>query len=67
MDDLELLWERILSRDSSQIRAAYTTLSPPERAAVMSHLQRMVTKPGWHIEQSTSARFALQTLGELKE
>jgi hypothetical protein len=60
--DPELFWESILSRDEMLIRSAYKTLNIEEKTAVISHLQRMVSEPGWHPEQCASALAALGTL-----
>lgn len=64
MDDakLEGLWERLLSRQPEEVRTAFLSLSTREQEAVLAHLGRMVTEPGWHPEQRTSAQAALDAL-----
>jgi len=63
-DDLDTLWDQLLSRDMACIQVVFSALTPAEQAAVLSHLQRMATESGWHTEQSRSAQIALQALGE---
>lgn len=63
-DDLDTLWNQLLSRDMARIRLAFSALTPADQAAVVSHLQRMAAESGWHAEQSRSAEIALQALGE---
>ncbi len=63
-DPLEKLWDDLLSRQENQIRAAYQELTSEEQDAVLEHLQRMVSEPGWHPEQRLSAHAALRVLGE---
>ncbi len=63
-DPLEKLWDNLLSRQNNQIRAAYQELTSEEKDAVLEHLQRMVSEPGWHPEQRLSAKAALRVLGE---
>jgi hypothetical protein len=59
---LENLWGQLLSRQADLVRQAYDLLSPAERQAVLSHLQRMANEPGWHEEQRISAQAALNAL-----
>lgn len=59
---LENLWDHLLSRDPASIRAAYVELGMEEQEAVLSHLQRMASEPGWHPEQQVSALAALKAL-----
>ncbi|KPL84271.1 hypothetical protein SE15_03780 [Thermanaerothrix daxensis] len=61
--DPETFWEAILSRDPQQIRATFAPLDRESQMAVMQHLFRMATEPGWHPEQRLSARKALEALG----
>jgi hypothetical protein len=63
-DDLEALWENLLSRQPDRVRAAFAGLSADERSAVLAHLQRMAEEPGWHPEQRKSAAAALKALEE---
>jgi hypothetical protein len=59
---LEELWERLLSGDASQVREAFASLSAAEQAAVLAHLERMVSEEGWQPSQRESARAALEAL-----
>lgn len=64
-DALEKLWDGLLSRQDSQIQSAYKELTSEEQDAVLEHLRRMVSEPGWHPEQRLSAQAALRALGEI--
>ena len=46
MDDLESLWDGLLSRHDESIRAAWAVLSRREQRAVHAHLVRMATEKG---------------------
>jgi hypothetical protein len=61
-DDLETLWDRLLSREPEQIRSAFAALALDEQRAVAAHLQRMAAEPGWHPEQRLSAQAALDAI-----
>lgn len=58
----EDFWDAILSRHPNLIRQACRTLDETERKALLAHLKRMSTEPGWHPEQVASALAALQAL-----
>jgi len=60
--ELEDLWDRLLSRQPEQARAAFARLAPTEQAAVRAHLTRMAQEDGWHPEQRQSALLALDAL-----
>lgn len=60
--DPEWLWEQLLSRLPASIKDAFATLDPSDQQAVLAHLQRMVTEPGWQPEQRLSATTALDVL-----
>jgi hypothetical protein len=62
MDDLEQLWEALLSQDPAQIRRAWGDLTDDESLAVLAHLARMRDEPGWSTEQQAAAAYALQVL-----
>lgn len=64
MDDAEIeaIWDGLLSRQPEMIRATYARLTGEEQTAVLAHLHRMATEPGWHAEQITSAKAALEAL-----
>ncbi len=61
-DAPENVWEQLLSRQSELVQQAFLNLSPLDRQAVMTHLQRMFHEPGWHPEQRKSAELALEAL-----
>ncbi|MBN2547867.1 MAG: hypothetical protein JXB15_01820 [Anaerolineales bacterium] len=61
-EELESLWDRLLSRQPEQVREAFHSLSETEKAAVLQHLERMANESGWHPEQRLSAEQALQAL-----
>ncbi len=61
-NDLEALWDALLSREPERIRLAYRDLETGEQKAVLTHLERMTTEPGWHPEQRLSAQAALDAL-----
>ena len=60
--DLQSLWDGLLSRREARVRAVFAALSTKEQAAVITHLERMVKEPDWHIEQRKSAEAALEIL-----
>ena len=64
--NLEILWEDILSRQPDRIRNTFASLTVDERKAILTHLERMATEPGWHIEQQRSAESALMILKDLE-
>jgi hypothetical protein len=64
-DPLELFWNAMLSRVPERARSAYATLDVEEKQAVLAHLQRMTSEPGWHPEQVRSAQAALEALQEI--
>ena len=61
-DQLEGLWEDLLSRQPELIWAAFDSLDKPSQKAVFTHLQRMVSEVGWQPEQQVSAKAAIQAL-----
>ena len=65
-DSIEDFWEEILSRQTERIQAAFASLSVEEKVAVLQHLKRMTSEPGWHPEQIASASKALETLNHEK-
>ncbi len=62
MDEIEQLWELLLSRQPELVQQAYQGLAKEEQEAVMAHLKRMVDEPDWHPEQRISAQAALDAL-----
>lgn len=61
-DTLERLWDSLLSRQPELVRAAFKPLRAEEKQAVLAHLKKMVSEPGWHPEQQLSAGAALKAL-----
>jgi hypothetical protein len=62
--DPEDLWGQLLSREATQVQAAFASLAPEEQDFVLAHLYRMVEETGWHAEQRLSARAALIALSK---
>jgi hypothetical protein len=62
MDDLDLLWEDLLSHDPARIRRAWGKLTDDESLAVLTHLRRMRDEEGWSPGQQAAAATALQVL-----
>lgn len=62
MENLEEVWDALLSRQSDLIRQAFDTLDQASQKVVISHLHRMVSEPDWHPEQQISAKIALDTI-----
>jgi hypothetical protein len=60
--DLENIWDALLSRDAEQVRSAYNSLGPTERDQVLAHLLKMTSEEGWHPQQRESARAALAAI-----
>jgi hypothetical protein len=61
-NDLEQIWEALLSRDELRICSIYNRMNIEEQQAVLTHLRRMVSEPGWHTEQRISAQKAIEAL-----
>ena len=59
---LETIWDNLLSHEPEKIQHAYQLLDNSSQVEVIDHLKKMVTEDGWHPEQVTSARIALNTL-----
>jgi hypothetical protein len=66
LDDLESLWDALLSREPERIRQVFDHLEPLERDAVLTHLKKMSHETGWHPEQQKSAQSALSVLEKFK-
>lgn len=62
---IEQFWDNLLSREPASVRQAYATLEKKEQVAVLVHLRKMVSEPGWQPEQRASAAAALEALGGL--
>ena len=67
MNEVEIVWEALLSRDVAQIRPAYLALDAQTRRAVGSHLRVMTSEDGWHPEQVISARAALDVIAAIEK
>jgi hypothetical protein len=61
-DQLEQMWDKILSRQPEEVRKAFHNLDILEQQAILEHLKCMANEPGWHIEQRISAQAALAAL-----
>lgn len=61
-DELDQLWDGLLSRQEEQVWEAYRSLDAKEQEAVVAHLMRMANETGWHPEQRNSAQAALRIL-----
>ena len=64
-DELETLWDALLSRQANLILQAFNSLDKEGKEAVMNHLKRMSTEMGWHPEQAASAKSALDVLEKI--
>ncbi len=60
--ELEQLWDAILSRNEEKIKTAYCDLEQAEKASLLAHLRIMAHEEGWHPEQKKSAQIALKHL-----
>jgi hypothetical protein len=61
-NNLENLWDNILSGQPGRIRGAFFALNEETQEFILNHLQRMVTEEGWQPEQQLSARAALDAI-----
>jgi hypothetical protein len=61
-EQLEGLWNGLLSRQPELIRSTFASLDTPNQNIVLAHLQRMVSEAGWQPEQRASAKVAIQVL-----
>ena len=66
MNELEPIWDSLLSRDPEEIRRKFSELDADSKKVVLGHLQTMVNESGWHPEQVASARIALEALSQHK-
>ena len=67
MENKELFWENLLSREPEKIAAAWKMLPHDYRKDVRDHLVSMVTELDWHPEQVKSAEAALDVIDRFKE
>jgi hypothetical protein len=61
-EQLERLWDALLSRQPDLIKAANNSLRANDQKAVLAHLKRMISEAGWQPEQRQSAQAALEVL-----
>jgi hypothetical protein len=66
-NDPQEFWDKLLSGEPEWVRAAFASLEEGEKRAVMAHLERMASEPGWQPEQRASAGVALGILVGRKE
>lgn len=66
-NDPQEFWDKLLSGEPERVRAAFASLEAGEKRAVMAHLGRMASEPGWQPEQRASAQAALEILGGSEE
>lgn len=52
----------LLSRRPAMIEKTFSSLESDQKKAVLDHLQRMVTEPGWQPGQRVSAQEALDAI-----
>lgn len=64
---VEIIWEKILSREAEQVKAAFLALDADMRQKVRAHLQAMCTEEGWHPEQRLSAQKGLDIIGKVEK
>ena len=62
MEDKELFWENLLSRDPEKVKSAWLMLPVEYQKDVRGHLVSMVTELDWHPEQVKSAEAALDVI-----
>lgn len=67
MEDKELFWEYLLSRDPEKVKTAWRMLPADYRKDIRGHLVSMVTELDWHPEQVKSAEAALNVIDTMKE
>jgi hypothetical protein len=61
-DQLELLWDNLLSRKPERIKSAFASLDTSSRKTVLIHLHHMANDAGWQPEQRLSALAAIEAL-----
>ena len=66
-NDPQEFWDELLSGEPERVHAAFASLGAGERRAVIAHLGRMASEPGWQPEQRASAQAALGILSESKK
>jgi hypothetical protein len=61
-ESLEEFWDYLLSGNPERVQAAIEGLDETEKQAVIAHLRRMASEPGWQPGQRESARAALEII-----
>lgn len=61
-EQLEALWDDLLSRQPALVRQAFNSLDPSSQKIILAHLSSMARESGWQPEQRASARTALKAL-----
>jgi hypothetical protein len=64
MDDLEQMWEALLSGDPARVRRMWSELTDDECLAVLAHLRRMRDELGWDPAQRDAAALAVEIIRE---
>lgn len=67
MDDVEKLWDMLLSRQPESVLDAFHSLSSDDQEQIINHLVKMTSEEGWHPEQILSAQTALDVLKNAKK
>ena len=67
MEDKELFWENLLSRDPEKVKSAWLMLPVEYKKDVRGHLVSMVTELDWQPGQVKSAEAALDIIDRMKE
>ena len=67
LDNLEKLWEELLSENPGRIRRVWRDLTDDEAQSALTHLQEMTTGDLWQPEQRQAAATALSVIREQAE
>lgn len=63
-NELESLWDNLLSRQPERVVATFHSLTLLEQRTILNHLNRMVNESGWLPSQVESAKAALEILAK---
>jgi hypothetical protein len=63
---IELIWDKLLSRDPQIIISVFNHLNQSEKNTVLEHLRKMNSEAGWLPVQKESAEAALQAIEKIK-
>ena len=67
-EQLDWLWDNLLSRQPDLVRAAFASLDAPDQKTILTHLRSMASESGWQPEQKLSAEAAIHALAtQLKQ